>query len=69
MQRLTIVPAYGRDYKTAESARLDWQNNKDFIINDMSSPYDGKPINRLDADQIGINVSIRFNRLKAVTYA
>ena len=41
-----ITPAYGRDYKTRGAAQEDWDDNKDFLVNDIMSRYDGKPINK-----------------------
>lgn len=32
LYRLTIRPAYGRTYKTAEEVRKDWDANLDFFI-------------------------------------
>jgi len=29
---MTLVPAYGRDYKTACETLIDWNNGKDFKI-------------------------------------
>lgn len=46
---MTLTPAYGRDYTSAKAVKADWEANKDFIIADISSPYDGKPINKQDA--------------------
>jgi hypothetical protein len=60
---LTVIPAYGRDYKTAKAAKQDWADNKDFRISNMFSPDDGRYINKQDADQRGITVTIRFNKL------
>lgn len=58
----TVIPAYGRDYKTAKAAKADWQSGKDFIIADFFDPYDGKMINRQDADHAGTKIMIRFCR-------
>jgi len=41
---MTLVPAYGRDYKNRKSVKDDWNNNKDFIIADMFSGQDGRYI-------------------------
>ena len=57
----TVTPAYGRDYKSGKAAKADWAAGKDFIINDMFNKYDGKPINKSDADNAGIKVIIRFD--------
>jgi hypothetical protein len=29
---MTLLPAYGRDYKNAKEARNAWKDGKDFII-------------------------------------
>lgn len=60
---ITVTPAYGRDYKSAKAAKADWKAGKDFIIDDLSSRYDGKPCSIRD----GLNVVIRFNNLTKVT--
>jgi hypothetical protein len=66
----TVVPAYGRDYKTAKAAKEAWKAGKDFIISDFFSPWDGKPINITDARRDGMGeVNIRFWRLTKVTVA
>jgi len=62
MKSLTVIPAYGRDYKSGKAAKADWNNDKDFIIADMFNPYDGKPINKQDS--AGYKISIRFNQLR-----
>lgn len=60
MSTLTLVPAYGRDYKSKASVLEDWNANKDFIIMDISSPWDGKPANKQDLDAQGIKARIRY---------
>ena len=43
---LTIMPAYGRQYKTSEEAKADWNAGKDFKI--VNGPYLSiRDINRL----------------------
>lgn len=48
-QYLSVIPAYGRDYKSAKAVRDDWNTGKDFLIQDFqSSGYinkDDKPAN------------------------
>lgn len=64
---MTVTPAYGRDYKSGKAAKEDWEAGKDFIINDMRDPYDGKPINLEDAKKSGIkSISIRYKKLTQV---
>lgn len=43
---ITVCPAYGRDYKSKKAVVADFEAEKDFIIQDVFSPYAGKPINR-----------------------
>lgn len=57
---MTLTPAYGRDYTSAEAAKADWDANKDFLIADVSSRYNGKPINKQDAPKGTHN--IRYNK-------
>lgn len=61
---MTIVPAYGRDYKSARAAKDDWTAGKDFLIADMSSPHDGRYVNVKD---YGGRVTIRYAGLTKVT--
>lgn len=55
----TLTPAYGRDYKTAKEVKAAWDAQKDFIIADFFSPYDGKPMNKQQA-RPGETFNIRF---------
>ena len=66
LAHLTVTPAYGRDYKSGKAAKIDWNGNKDFIVCDIFSPSDGKPINKLDAEKFKLKITIRFNRLTKV---
>ncbi|HEY1700743.1 MAG TPA: hypothetical protein VGG75_13605 [Trebonia sp.] len=63
---LTVVPAYGRDYKSKAAVLADWNAGKDFQINDMSSPDDGRYINKLDKPA-GVTLSVRYKNLTMVT--
>ena len=68
MKYLTVTPAYGRDYTTAKAALADWKAGKDFIVRDISDPYDGKPINLQDACALApVTINIRYKRLAGVT--
>jgi len=60
----TVTPAYGRDYTSARTARDDWANGKDFIIQP-----EGKYINKPDADRAGFSINIRYNALRRITPA
>ena len=65
MAYVTLVPAYGRDYKNKKEVQTDWDADKDFLINDMSHPYNGKYINKPQASK-GDTMMIRFKQLRNV---
>ena len=61
---MRLTPAYGRDYKSRAGIIEDLKANKDFLICDMSSPYDGKYVN---AEQIDEDVTVRYGKLRKQT--
>ena len=61
---MTLTPAYGRDYKSKKDVLKDWEEGKDFIIADISSPWDGKPANKNDLK--GKTVYIRYRKLTQI---
>lgn len=64
---ITLTPAYGRDYKSKAAAFADFEAGKDFIINDITSRWDGKPASINDLISAGItSVMIRYDRLTKV---
>ena len=63
----TLTPAYGRDYKNQKSVILDYKSGKDFILRDITSPWDGKPCSNRDFE--GEKVVLRYNKLKSVVVA
>lgn len=70
MTYMTVVPAHGRDYKSAKAALADWHANKDFIIRSVMSPDDGRYINKQDAAGMeGVKINIRYNRLTRIVAA
>ena len=65
---MTLTPAYGRDYTNTRDLLADWNANKDFIVTDLFSPWDGKPINRQDiANTAETEVTIRYRQLERFT--
>jgi hypothetical protein len=67
---ITLTPAYGQDYKSKAEALADFNADKDFILNDFSSHWDGKPVNR--SQLVGRTVKIRYasgRRVFVVTVA
>lgn len=63
---LTLIPAYGRDYKSKAQVLADYNNDKDFMVCD----YLGKSayINKSDLEKIeGItHLHFRYQRLTKV---
>ena len=61
---MTIVPAYGRDYKSKKEVLAAWMEGKDFTIQDMSAGADdGRKINKEDAEKGNVrSVNIRFKK-------
>ena len=64
---VTLIPAYGRDYKSARAVKVDWYAGKDFVIAQYGNRWDGKPINKAQADAEDWGVCIRFNSLRSFT--
>lgn len=63
MFELKAIPAYGRVYNSKAAILADWNDNKDFIIADISCRWDGKPVNKQDAHQSGIAcVMVRYGK-------
>jgi hypothetical protein len=65
MGMTTLVPAYGRDYKSKKEVLAAWDEGKDFIINDNFHASDGKPINKPQAKP-GEKFNIRYKKLTAI---
>lgn len=65
MTKITVEPAYGRDYRSKEAVLKDWEQNKDFKISSPGIP--GKYLNKEDAKTQNIKeVWIRYDRKKSV---
>lgn len=60
-----LLPAYGRDYKTAEEAKKDWFKGKDFIFNDLGSRYNGAYCSIRDFSEG--EFELRFNKMQEFT--
>jgi hypothetical protein len=43
-----------------------WTAGSDFIIQNFGHPYEGKPINKPQADNDGLTVNIRYGKLRRV---
>jgi hypothetical protein len=65
---MTLVPAYSRDYETAEAVLAHWNANKDFMIQDVSWRDAGRYVGRGEADDPkhdlqNVTFKIRYNKL------
>lgn len=60
MAILQLIPAYGRDYKSAKAVKSAWNEGKDFQIADFFHPDNGRYINLPDSRK-GDILNIRFN--------
>ena len=67
MQYMTLVPAYGRDYKSKKALLEDFNNDRDFVIADMSRS--GTYTNKSDLVKSGYagTVTVRYGNLRKVT--
>jgi len=56
---ITLTP-YLTDYRTAKAAKAAWNAGADFVIDSFQHRYDGKPINKEQADETSDKYSLRF---------
>ena len=63
---LTVVPAYGRDYRTKREVAEAWANGKDFRISDFFSPDDGRYVSIRDCPP-NTQIHVRYDKLRKVT--
>jgi hypothetical protein len=59
---MIVKPAYSRDYKSKEAVMKDWDDNKDFIIDDINSEWNGKYVNKEQVKDE--TVTFRYNNLR-----
>ena len=65
---MNLIPAYGRDYKSAKAVQDDFHNDKDFLIADVTSRWHGKPVNKSQLVSAGTRrATIRYKKLRNVT--
>ena len=62
---VTLTPAYGRDYANVHDVNKAFADAKDFILQDITSRWFGKPCSVLDFKK-GTKVRIRYNKLRSV---
>ena len=61
-----LTPAYGRDFRSAEKARINFRSKMDWSLNNITSRYDGKYCSIRDC-KAGDIVTLRFNKNRSVT--
>ena len=62
MTYLSAVPAYGRDYKSKKEVLADWNDGKDFLIQDM---FHSGYINKADKPA-NVTLNIRYKKLTQI---
>jgi hypothetical protein len=64
---MNLVPAYGRDYKSKASVQADLDADLDFTIADISSPWNGRYVNKSQLVDAGYKqITVRYSRLRKV---
>ena len=63
---VTLIPAYGRTYKNKSQVMADWNADKDFIVQCMMHPADGKPINKSQVTTEKIQIRYGKNNTKSM---
>lgn len=61
MTYIEAVPAYGRDYKSQKAVKEDWSAGKDF-----QDAMSGSFLNKQDAENLGLKVIIRYDKMMKV---
>ena len=61
---ITLTPAYGRDYKNKKEVLAAFEAGNDFILNDITSRWDGKPCKKSDLPTG--QVRIRYDKQRRV---
>lgn len=60
----TLIPAYGRDYKSKAEIKADIQAEKCFLISDFHNPDDGRSVVAKHLQDEGYGaVRVRYQRL------
>ena len=65
MKTISLVPAYGRDYKSKKEVKEAFNSGKDFKIMDISNPWDGRYASRVELTEYR-QVRIRYSKLRKV---
>lgn len=60
-----LSPAFGKDYRSKAEIISSLKGGADFILNDTSSPWFGKPINLPQIKEAGYTgVQVRYSKLR-----
>jgi hypothetical protein len=64
---MTLVPAYGRDYRSAKEAKASFLAGEDWQIADISSPDDGRYVSHRELKESGKGfVNLRYQKLTRI---
>lgn len=64
---MTLIPAFGRNYRNAGQVKTDFLADKDFVVANAFHPSDGRLINRSQLIEMGETlVNIRYAHLTKV---
>ena len=64
---MTVVPRTGRDFKSKNDVSRAFYANTDFTVADISSRFDGKPVNFSDLQAAGhTSVNVRYASLRRI---
>lgn len=61
----SVIPSYGRDYKTLDEARQAWLDGKDFTIQSIDR-NNGRQMSIRDAQEGGLSVQVRYNKKRDI---
>lgn len=61
-----LIPALGRDYKSRAEVKDDLEKGRDFIIKDISNPWDGKYCSFRDLNRKYDSITVRYGKLRKV---
>jgi len=65
VSHITVVPAYGRDYKSQKAVQADWDDNKDFLC---SGVFQYGYLNKLDKEKYAPDdtILVRYDNQRKV---
>ena len=69
MNYITVIPAYGRDYKKAKEVKEAWLACQDFLLAHIGHRYDGKPCCETDFADPNTAVIIRYKDMTKLVFA